>query len=218
MNDRILEPGDLERSLRFALVVLTPVVEDDGADWSAKAGDLDWSCQRTLDHIVDTMLFLAGHAATRSDRRRPAVRNGDSRASVPALLESLETSVMILDAVCAGMGPEERGFHPAGRPDADGFRAQGCSEILQHTHDIGQGLGFTVRPPDDLCDRVVRRLFPWAPAGAACPNRWRALLWACGRIALPDRPRLAPDWWTHPAPLHEWDGTRKVRTSPPAWS
>lgn len=218
MNEPIMEPGDLERSLRFALAALTPVGGEDSADWSATAGDLEWSCQRTLDHIVDTMLFLAGHAATRSDRRRPAVRNGDPRASVPALLESLETSVMILDAVCAGMGPDERGFHPAGRPDADGFQAQGSSEILLHAYDIAQGLGLTVHPPDDLCDRVVRRLFPWVPDSATCPDRWRALLWACGRIALPDRPRLAPDWWTHPAPLAEWDGTRKVRTVAPAWA
>lgn len=222
MNDPILEPGDLDRSLRFALDVLTPLVEADATDWSATAGDLDWSRRRTLDHIIDTMLFLAGHAATRSDRRRSAVRNGDAGANIPSLLESLGTSVMILGAVCAGMDPDERGFHPAGRPDADGFRAQGCSEILLHTHDIAQGPALTMQPPGDLCDRVVRRLFPWALDTAARtaddPDPWQMLLWACGRIALPDRPRLAPDWWTHPAPLDEWDGTRKVRTSPPAWS
>lgn len=215
MNNPIMDSGDLERSLRFALAALTPVGDGDSVDWSAEAGDLDWSCQDTLDHMVNTMLFLAGHAATRSNRRSPAIRSRDPEASIPALLESLETSVLILEAVCTGMGPDERGFHPAGRPDADGIRAQGCSEILQHTHDIAQGLGLTTRPPDDLCDRVVRRLFPWAPDAAACPDRWRALLWACGRIALPDRPRLAPDWWTHPAPLDEWDGTRQVRTAPP---
>jgi hypothetical protein len=63
--------------------------------------------------------------------------------------------------------------------------------------------------------RVVRRLFPWAPTDV---DPWQALRWACGRTALPDRPRLGPDWWVHCAPLAEWDGTIKRRTSPPAWT
>ncbi len=96
--------------------------------------------------------------------------------------------------------------------------AQATSEILQHTYDIAQGLGLVWQPPDDLCDRVVRRIFPWAPDGEASPHRWQVLLWACGRVALPEHPRLEPNWWTHPAPLDEWDGKRKVRTVQPAWT
>jgi hypothetical protein len=215
MTGPIMQPGDTTRAAELTLAVLQPAI---GRDWSIPAGDLEWSCRRTLDHIVDTMLFLAGGAATRAERRRSPVRNGDPRADIPVLLESVETAAYILEAVCAGMAPRERGFHPAGRPDADGFRAQATSEILQHTDDIAQGLGLRWRPPDDLCDRVVRRIFPWAPDAVETPDRWQALLWACGRTALPEHPRLAPDWWTHPAPLDEWNGTRKVRTAPPAWT
>lgn len=215
MTAMVMRSGDTSRAATLMLDVLRPAIEN---DWTVRAGELDWSCRRTLDHVVDTQLFLAGGAATRAEQRRAPVRNGDRRATVPALLEAVDTSASILETICAGMAPHERGFHPAGRPDGDGFRAQATSEILQHTYDITQGLGLEWRPPDGLCDRVVRRLFPWAPDAAACPNRFAALLWACGRISLPDHPRLGPDWWTHPAPLDEWDGTRKVRTVSPAWT
>ena len=38
---------------------------------------------------------------------------------------------------------------------------------------------------------------------------WSALRWANGRIALPDRERLGPDWGWWCAPLSAWDGTVK---------
>lgn len=54
--------------------------------------------------------------------------------------------------------------------------------------------------------RVVFRIRPSALHATVHPDRGQPLLWACGRIALPDRPALAPDWWTHPAPLDEMGG------------
>jgi hypothetical protein len=101
--------------------------------------------------------------------------------------------------------------------DAAGFLAMACEEILVHTDDIARGLGLVFRPADEgLVRRVAARIFPWAPADA---DPWNALCWGAGRIALPDRPRLGLDWWFHPAPLSEWDGTIKHRTegTPPAW-
>ena len=74
--------------------------------------------------------------------------------------------------------------------DAEGFRAQGCAELLQHSYDIANGLGEAFRPPDDLAGRIVARLFPWAPDAEAHPDRWEALLWACGRVALPGHPPI----------------------------
>jgi hypothetical protein len=68
---------------------------------------------------------------------------------------------------------------------------------------------------DDLALPITRRLFPWAPNDVA---PWAALRWAAGRAALPDRPRLGPDWYWHCAPLSEWDGTITKRTAPPAWT
>jgi hypothetical protein len=69
----------------------------------------------------------------------------------------------VLAAVARASKPGVRAFHPAGMADAEGFLAMGCDEILVHTGDIAEGLGIAVAPPADLCQRVVARLFPWAP-------------------------------------------------------
>ena len=51
-------------------------------------------------------------------------------------------------------------------------------------------------PPEALCDRVLYRLFPDAPAGTP---RWETLLWATGRGELGGRARLA-EWRWHGSP------------------
>lgn len=209
-----MQAGDITRSADIARTVLEPAVD---ADWSAPAGDLTWSCRRTLDHIVDTLLHYGACVATQATERRAPIRNGDPEASVPELLAQLDASARMLKLICAGSPPPGRAFHPSGLSDADGFRAMACSEILTHADDIARRLGLVIRPPDDLCGRIMDRVFPWAPDADECPDRWAALRWCCGRTALPTRPRLDDRWWWHAAPLAEWSGTRNERTAPPAW-
>ncbi|HET7092456.1 MAG TPA: maleylpyruvate isomerase N-terminal domain-containing protein, partial [Thermomicrobiales bacterium] len=179
------------------------------------AGDLAWDCRRTLDHIADSLAFYALLLATRATARKRPPRNGDPARSPAELLDVVEGMAAVLSEVARAAPAGARSFHPAGMGDAEGFVAMGCEEILIHADDIAAGLGLPFAPPADLAERVVRRLFPWAPTDR---DPWRALRWACGRTALPDRPRLGPDWWVHCAPLAEWDGTIKMRTSPPAWT
>ena len=83
----------------------------------------------------------------------------------------------------------------------------GCAEILVHTQDISQGLDRAYRPPDALCQRVVARLFPWAPVDV---DAWSALRWATGRVALSGHGHLAANWAWHASPIVEWDG--KIKT------
>lgn len=214
MSREPMRPDDLPATAALCRETLLPWAD---RDWSVTAGDLEWTCRRTLDHMVDVPIFLGGNAAMRSTDRVLPIRNGDPAAAIPRLLDAVVTSATMLERICAGMASADRGFHPAGQADAEGFRAQGCAELLQHTYDIANGLGETFRPPDDLAGRIVARLFPWAPGADAHPDRWEALLWACGRIALPGHERLDPDWWVQIAPLSEWDGQRKIRTMPPSW-
>jgi hypothetical protein len=191
---------------------LVPAVD---RDWSARAGDLEWDCRRTLDHIADTLALYSGYVATRTRSRLPYVRNGDASLLIAELLTTVGSLAAIFAAVLRDVPPGARLFHPAGLADVSGYAALGCEEILMHTDDICRGLGVPFRPPDNLTRRVLRRLFPWAPAD----NDPRAALkWATGRGALPDRERLGTDWYWHCAPLDEWDGTIKKRTSPPAWT
>jgi hypothetical protein len=217
MATPIMRSGDVVTAAGLARDILAPHL---ARDWSVPAGGLDWSCRRTLDHIVDTLLLYGSYVATRATARRLPIRNGDPGATVPELLAAMNASARMLELVCDGSPPPVRAYHPSGYSDADGFRAMACSEILTHTDDIVQGFGSAEawRPPDDLCERILRRVFPWAPDAAACPDRWQAVRWACGRTALPGYPRLDERWWWHAAPIAEWDGTRNERTAPPAWS
>lgn len=212
VTEPLLTPADVADSARLCRQALEPGLD---RDWSVPAGDLEWDCRRTLDHIADALLFYAALLATRATARIAAPRNGDPTASPAQLLTTVEAAAAILADVIRAAPPETRAFHPAGMADASGWIGMACEEILLHTDDIAQGLGLRFRPPDELSRRINARIFPWAPTDA---DPWAALRWAAGRAALPGRERLGPDWWWHCAPLSEWDGTIRRRSAPPAWS
>ena len=211
-QDPLLMPDDVIAAAGVCREALAAGVE---ADWSVPAGDLTWDCRRTLDHIADALAFYAAHLATRATQRLPAVRSGDPTRSPAELLTIVGATAAILAEVARGAPADARGYHGAGMADAEGFVAMGCEEILIHTDDIARGLGLALRPPAGLTERVLRRLFPWAPMDG---DAWAALRWASGRTALPDRARLGPDWYWHCAPLAEWDGSVRKRSTPPAWT
>ena len=116
----------------------------------------------------------------------------------------------VLAVVATASAPTVRGFHTMGRPDPSGYIAMGCVEIVVHTDDISRGLGATYRPPAALCQRVVARLFPWAPTDI---DSWTALQWATGRLELPGYGHTPANWAWHASPLAEWDGSIKTRDS-----
>ena len=202
-------PEDLHACASTVVTALAPVA---AADWSVPAGDLEWDCRRTLDHVPDALLLYAAHLAARASSGLPAVRDGDVAATPRRLLRVLDTAAAILAEVVATAPPDARAFHPAGMADPEGFCAMGCDEILVHGWDLGRGLGVEVRPSEELAGRIVARLFPWVPAGG-----WETLLWANGRVVLGGSDRLGPDWYWHCAPLAEWDGTPNRRQAPPRW-
>jgi uncharacterized protein (TIGR03083 family) len=201
-------PDDLRQAAAVAAGALAP---HSGADWSLRAPDLDWSCRETLDHVIVGILWYAGNLASLAKARPGVVREEDPGAPNGDMLEALVLSAHILARVAEATPPGGRGYHRMGPPDATGFVAMGCDEILVHTGDICAGLGVRFDPPADLCARVVARLFPWAPEH---DDPWERLLWCNGRIALPSHERLGPEWGWWSAPLDEWDGA--VKTDPAA--
>ncbi len=209
-----MRPADLLEAATVSNEALEGALD---RDWDVPAGSLTWSCRRTLDHVPDTLLLYAAHLATRTTRPLPFLRNGDPEAKIKHLLRSAQSAAAILAEVATAAESSDvavRAYHPAGMADPDAFVAMGCDEILVHTFDITTGLELPFVPPRELCERVVARLFPWAPHEI---SPWSALLWANGRGPLPDRPQLEPDWYWHSAPLDEWDGSPRFRTSPPGW-
>ena len=90
-----------------------------------------------------------------------------------------------------------------------------CTEILVHTEDAtGAGVTSASTLPIALADAVVDRVLPWAPRDG---TGWERLMWATGRASLGGRPPEPADWWWQSAPLAEWDGKPRRRTSPPQW-
>jgi hypothetical protein len=92
--------------------------------------------------------------------------------------------------------PGTRAWHPMGVGDPEGFAAMGVVEVLVHMRDVAAGLGFGWTPPEELCGRILYRLFPDSPAGTP---RWETLLWATGRGEVAGQERLG-EWRWHAAP------------------
>jgi uncharacterized protein (TIGR03083 family) len=177
------------------------------ADWRVPAGTLEWDCRTTLEHVIYAVdrysLYLAGRLRERlpyNPVRYPECSNRE-------LLTIMEARAAVLAHVARAASPEARGYHVWGWPDRTGYVAMGCVEIVVHTDDIARGLGAEFQPPEAVCRRALARLFPWAPTTV---DGWAALQWATGRIALPDREQVPPNWAWHASPLEDWDGTIKT--------
>ena len=176
-----------------------------GRNWTAHPPDLDWSCERTLQHVINTELYYAMHLATSASSPIPFPRGPAAAAGLgpPELLTELRAINAVLVAVIRTAAPSTRAVFAGVRTDAVGVAALACDELFINTWDMGRGLGQAFTPPGDMAQRVVERLFPWAPKD---PDPWSVLLWCNGRTALADRPRLEPDWPRWIAPLEDWDG------------
>ena len=144
----------------------------------------------------------------------PSIRDGDASVGVAGTLTNLLGTAAILADVARATPPDVRAFHTSGMADADGFLAMGCDEALVHGWDIAEGLDVDFEPPVELAERVLRRLFPWAPEDE---HPWDALLWANGRIPLDDLPQSDPGWEWWSAPLDEWDGEVARGSQPSDW-
>lgn len=102
----------------------------------------------------------------------------DPDDGVGGLLRVLASCGDLLAAMAGAAPPGLRGWHPYGSSDPEGLLAMGIAEVLLHSHDVLTGLDTGWRPDDQLCDRLLHRLFTrTAPADV---DRWRVLLWLTG--------------------------------------
>jgi len=204
--------------------VRTPVTADDvlaavagavqalrpGGDWSAPAGDLDWTCWETVEHIADDLVFYAMQlgvpayerylpleSAARYPGGEPNAIRADPDAGPEGLLAVLTAAGALLAAMVRVTPPEVRGHHTFGPADPEASGAMGVLETVVHTADVARGLGHEYRPDPGLCERVLGRLFPDVEPAS---DPWTTLRWATGRTALSGRPRRV-DWRWSNAPV-----------------
>ena len=163
------------------------------ADWSVRAGTLDWSSAETANHTADAVLAVAFFLASRKQDGYPewgwSVPTNDRP---PDLVEALATVGRVLSGVIATAEPGTRAVIWR-RPDVttgsvDDFAARGGLEMILHGHDVCVGLGVPFEPPAELCARLrdhTRQWVHWTTPGwhalAATGDAWGDLLDASGR-------------------------------------
>jgi hypothetical protein len=178
--------------------------------WSNRAGTLEWDCWETIEHVADSLFAYATQltsatpeggyvpiamTSTGTSGARSAI-HVDRDSGPIGLLQMLRACGDMLVAMLTSVPADTRAWHPYGTSDLEGFAAMGVTETLVHGHDVAQGFGEPWNPPDELCARVLNRLFPGAPTDI---RPWTALLWATGRAEVLGRPGLT-DWRWHSEP------------------
>ena len=138
-------------------------------DWSASAGTLDWSCTKTADHAVDTVLAPAFFLASRNQETPGGVGwelfTMGPDAQPEHLAAGLETATRVLTAVVLAAGPDVRAAiwrrpRVETRGPAD-FVPRGALELILHAHDVATGLGIRFEPTTELCDRLREHTQSW---------------------------------------------------------
>jgi catechol 2,3-dioxygenase-like lactoylglutathione lyase family enzyme len=164
------------------------------ADWDRPAHHLEWTCRETVAHVMDDFVYyamqLAGRHPPQADYvvldELPPERDGapsllirPSRSSGTAgIVEVLDASAGLLEAVTATAPHDRRGYHPGGLADASAFAAMGVTEAVLHAWDMLTAQGQDYRAEAEVCRRVLNRLFP---ATARTDDPWQDLLAASGR-------------------------------------
>jgi hypothetical protein len=165
-------PDDLLEAESASRQALEPFI---ARDWPVRAGDLTWDVRTTVAHVCDAGGWYAAHLALQSPRRLRVDFRVHPDASNAELLDVLPTAAATLAGVARASPHGARAYHNAGMADTSDFLAMGCDEILVHCWDAVRGFGGKFAPPEDVAERILRRLFPWAPTneppGRPCYGR-----------------------------------------------
>ena len=165
--------------------------------WSARVPHLSWTVRETVAHTVRTACFCGIDLAASPLRMRAPSVVVDAAAAPGELLDGLLGAARLTWHVLVAAPPGALGYDPDGPADATGFAAMCCAELVIHGWDAAQGLGVPLAAGADLASAVLARLFPELDPGT---DPWSVLLWACGRIALPDKEKRV-DWKWRVRPL-----------------
>jgi hypothetical protein len=179
-------------------------------DWSAPAGTLEWSCARTADHTVDSVLAIAFFLASRKEDGYPEWGWGELTMGPDAppahLVDGLEAVCRVLSGVIATAPPGTRAalrrWPQVETGGPDDFAARGALELVLHGADVCAGLDLPLVPPTGLATRLRDHVREWlwvdaraappavAPVGTLSPtdDPWSDLLEGTGRPRRTPRP------------------------------
>ena len=206
-----IDAADVESVVAYAADTLG---EGLGQDWHVPAGDLEWTCWETIEHTADDLFAYAAQLGPRRpprdthvpfvcEPRRPggpaSTIFADPEGGNAGLVQVLEASGAFLSSMVKTVPPAVRAHHIFGLADPEGFAAMGILEVLVHMYDVTAGLGLNWKPDQDMCARVLTRLFPDVEQAA---DPWVAMLWATGRISLPGKGKV-DRWRWYAAPAHD---------------
>jgi hypothetical protein len=202
-SNRRVRPDHVVHAAELAAAALAP---HSGSDWSVSAGDLEWDVEATVTHLVGALVKETLYLASRSTRFIAITPAKFRRATHDELIRSIVPAAQALANTASATPPGALAYHNTGMTDAEGYLSMGCGEVLVHTWDACCGLAVEFPGSDEVAAAVLARTFPWVETQAN-DGAWRTLLWALGRVALPDRPRLQADGLPGVRePLDDWDG------------
>ena len=165
----------VEAAAAAAVAALQPGID---ADWSVRAGSLEWTVDRTIAHMTGAPAKYALYLSSGSTRYiAVGVRTLDD-ATRQERLEAIEGCAAALSGVAATAPGDAVGFHVTGMRTAEQFLALACYELLVHTYDVTSGLGLPYKPPEELCRLVTEHCYPGQHERRPV---WPFLLWLSGR-------------------------------------
>ncbi len=167
----------------FAIGALTKFVD---ADWTSRAGELEWSCWRTVDHMVDCLFSYALQIGARAQAGYLPFEELHAKpdASSLDLVTGLRSVITLLVAIVRDSPTTATASDGVLELGLSDWCARAAYELVLHTHDVVCGLGGTLDPPLDLCRVILESDALWmldreqARRGS---DPWAALLLGSGR-------------------------------------
>ena len=199
--DRRVRPDDVVRAAAVATSALEPHV---AADWSVRAGALEWTVEATVVHVLGALTKESLYLASRSNRFIAVGLVKFREATPTELVASIVPAAQALANVARSTPHGVLAYHSTGMTDAEGYLAMGCAEVLLHTWDACCGLGADFAGPDELCAAILARTYPWVEVEA---SPWETLLWAFGRRRRGEEPVVPDGIPGLRTPIEDWDGT-----------
>jgi hypothetical protein len=164
------------------------------ADWSVRAGTLEWTCLATADHAVDCVYAPAFFLASRRTDTYPEAGLDltlGHRATPVRLVRSLELATRMLVAVVRDAAADAHAVifrRPALLLGArEDFLPRAAIELALHGHDVCTGLAVPFEPSVAVAYRLREHTRPWPLWSIAwdglgeTDDPWGDLLAASGR-------------------------------------